>query len=330
MKLHEDKDAFQEFVQLTAQFMRVPESYVEKDYWVTRALKNLSVPEMSRHIVFKGGTSLSKAYGMINRFSEDIDLAICFGTVTGAQIKKSISKAEALVAGDLVEVLDDIRISKGSQFRKVVYQYPSVFDQEGMGQVGRHILIETNSFTTPEPAEPRPICALIAQALLEKGRAELVEQYELVEFQVMVLCVERTLVEKIFGLVRASQEQDYAHALKQKIRHVYDVCMMLRHERIKGFLDTEQFLEMVEIVADTDRRQFKGSCTWLLEPLHAACLFAEAERVWGEIAEEFYGSFKDMLYDDDIPDQDEVIQVLQRLGKCLERFHVETSTKASC
>lgn len=81
MNLHSNKEVFQEFVQFAAQAMRVPESYVEKDYWVTRALRNLSVPALSSRVVFKGGTSLSKAYNFINRFSEDIDLAVCIPLV---------------------------------------------------------------------------------------------------------------------------------------------------------------------------------------------------------------------------------------------------------
>ncbi|TPD60033.1 nucleotidyl transferase AbiEii/AbiGii toxin family protein [Emcibacter nanhaiensis] len=76
MKLHEDEEAFQELIVATAQHIGLPEVHVEKDYWVTKALKNLSESDYARDAVFKGGTSLSKAYRLIDRFSEDIDLAI--------------------------------------------------------------------------------------------------------------------------------------------------------------------------------------------------------------------------------------------------------------
>ena len=49
---------------------------VEKDWWVSRTLEIIFKMPISKHLVFKGGTSLSKAWKLINRFSEDIDLAI--------------------------------------------------------------------------------------------------------------------------------------------------------------------------------------------------------------------------------------------------------------
>src|SRR5579863_3635866 len=50
---------------------------LEKDYWVCWTLKQIfSMPEINSHITFKGGTSLSKCYNIINRFSEDCDLTI--------------------------------------------------------------------------------------------------------------------------------------------------------------------------------------------------------------------------------------------------------------
>ena len=54
----------------------LPSYSIEKDAWVTLVLRMLFTSELSEHIVFKGGTSLSKCYNLIERFSEDIDLAI--------------------------------------------------------------------------------------------------------------------------------------------------------------------------------------------------------------------------------------------------------------
>jgi predicted nucleotidyltransferase component of viral defense system len=76
MILHKNKEDFQDLVNITAEFFEIPEVYVEKDYWVTYILKNLSSSEYKDNVVFKGGTSLSKAYKLIDRFSEDIDLQI--------------------------------------------------------------------------------------------------------------------------------------------------------------------------------------------------------------------------------------------------------------
>lgn len=67
----------QTFFQESAARRGVRDTVIEKDFWVCWALERLcSVPDLADHITFKGGTSLSKAYGLIERFSEDIDLTI--------------------------------------------------------------------------------------------------------------------------------------------------------------------------------------------------------------------------------------------------------------
>ena len=79
----------------------LPEQAVEKDYWVTVVLQLLFDSELSGSIIFKGGTSLSKCGGLIDRFSEDIDLAVdprLFGQEgdpTEKQLKK-LRKASSL------------------------------------------------------------------------------------------------------------------------------------------------------------------------------------------------------------------------------------------
>ena len=74
MNLHNLKREFYDLIKNTSDYYKINETYVEKDYFVFVLLKeiNLTFP----HVVFKGGTSLSKCYGIINRFSEDIDLSI--------------------------------------------------------------------------------------------------------------------------------------------------------------------------------------------------------------------------------------------------------------
>ena len=76
MRLHESRDTYLELIQATADHGQIPAVYVEKDYWVTRVLKRLQESDYGETVVFKGGTALSKAHRLIERFSEDIDLAL--------------------------------------------------------------------------------------------------------------------------------------------------------------------------------------------------------------------------------------------------------------
>ena len=69
MILHHNKELLEEAIRAAALKLSLPVEYVEKDYWVTYALKNLANSNLANDIVFKGGTSLSKAYGLISRFS---------------------------------------------------------------------------------------------------------------------------------------------------------------------------------------------------------------------------------------------------------------------
>src|SRR3989338_1532235 len=65
------------FFDTTAEESRIPFAIIEKDFWVVWILERLfSLPDLQNHLTFKGGTSLSKVYGIIQRFSEDVDLSI--------------------------------------------------------------------------------------------------------------------------------------------------------------------------------------------------------------------------------------------------------------
>jgi predicted nucleotidyltransferase component of viral defense system len=69
MKLHQNMALFKQAVKFTAAQKGILDIYIEKDYWVTFVLYNLYKSELGKEIVFKGGTALSKCYGIIDRFS---------------------------------------------------------------------------------------------------------------------------------------------------------------------------------------------------------------------------------------------------------------------
>ena len=79
MDLHLDREAFHEIIALAADKFAYEQSHVEKDYWVSKILHDIALSEYADRTYFKGGTSLSKAYGLIDRFSEDLDLFVFTG-----------------------------------------------------------------------------------------------------------------------------------------------------------------------------------------------------------------------------------------------------------
>lgn len=89
---------FRQAVTATSEMLSIPEIFIEKDYWVTYALHAVFLDSIGEQTVFKGGTALSKCFGLIERFSEDIDLVVMHDEEeTDNQLKKKIRKISQVV-----------------------------------------------------------------------------------------------------------------------------------------------------------------------------------------------------------------------------------------
>ena len=77
MRLHENQSYFEQLILQTSDLMGIPETYIEKDYWVTYALKTLFQSDIASQAVFKGGTALVKCYHAIERFWKILMLWFC-------------------------------------------------------------------------------------------------------------------------------------------------------------------------------------------------------------------------------------------------------------
>lgn len=317
MNLHELPEQFSELIQATAENIGLPQIYVEKDYWLTKALKHLSESKHVQDVVFKGGTSLSKAFRLIDRFSEDIDLAVFSKDKGDAQRKKMLKDVEQTVNYGLTYLANDARESKGSNYRKTVYQYPREINGEEFGQASPELLIEVNAFTHPEPFELRTIRPLISDALQNLGREDLISEYSLQEFSINVLSVRRTLVEKMLGVIKDSYDENPVARLSDRIRHLYDICMILRHDEYKNFIQSEEFMPLCEICIQDERAGFFKYSDCFEKPLKSAPLFSEF-KTWRPSVEITYnGLFADLVYGDR-PTMDEIAQAINLLRDGLE------------
>jgi predicted nucleotidyltransferase component of viral defense system len=119
--LHKHKEV-PELLSILADELGILAGLIEKDYWITLVLSRLAKSKYINESVFKGGTSLSKGYNLIDRFSEDVDIAIINDNgKTGNEIKNIIRTIEKEVTSDLEELPTDDVTSKGSRFRKSVF-----------------------------------------------------------------------------------------------------------------------------------------------------------------------------------------------------------------
>ena len=309
MNLHEDKEAFAELVEVKAETIGLPQVYVEKDYWVTKALMHLSESPHFDEVVFKGGTSLSKAYRLIDRFSEDIDLAIFAGEKSNSVRKMLLKSIESATAQGLTYLKEDVRESKGSNFRKTVYQYPRSIDGDSFGQASPELIVEINSFTNPEPFESRKLQTLIAEVLAQINQSELIAQYSLEDFSINVLSVSRTLVEKMLGVIKDSYNEDPVAKLSDRIRHLYDICLILKHDEYRDFVTSDDFKSLCNICIGDEKAGFFAYSDCFDKPLIDAPLFSKFKDWRPSLNAIYTGIFADLVYGD-LPTVDEIEEAL--------------------
>lgn len=219
MFLHDNKELFEEVIFNTADFYKLPIAIIEKDYYVTLVLKEIAT--RNPDIVFKGGTSLSKCYKIIDRFSEDIDLNIMVDTKPGESKRRNL-KAHIVDAIEYCKLtlteLESIRSRR--DFNKYVIDYPTQFDTNFLKQ---HLIIETAVFFRAYPTEIKEADNFVYNYLLENKYSDIIELYDLAPFTLNVQTTDRTFVDKLFAL------GDYylADTIQGHSRHIYDLYKLL-------------------------------------------------------------------------------------------------------
>ena len=321
MKLHQLEEEFKELISLTSAEFGIADVLIEKDYWVTLALKNLSKSHLLDKVVFKGGTSLSKAHKIIYRFSEDIDLAVIVDEgITGNKITALLGKVEEACSIGFDEVKTDPRISKRGSFRKTVWHFPRVNLEGEYGDAGENILIEVNSFTTPEPHENMSISSLIADYLLKSNKSEVIDEFGLNPFTIPVLRAERTFVEKISAITKGcytSTDNTY-DVLSKNIRHFYDLSKLIEKCGSSVLQDKKVLIDLLHRVKEDDKKMDpKG--IWTEKKYKEAAVFNDFDGVWKKISSAYNGSFKNMLYGDEtLPSEKQVREAILAIAKALD------------
>ncbi len=242
MKLHKDRFSFLNIIGLIHDITGIREDILEKDYYVTLLLKELSEKQEILPAYFKGGTALYKAQKSIRRFSEDIDLTVCVDNCSKSQAKKRLETATkkylSLPRTARKELEDD---RKGSI--TAVYDYTPVVTVDADDPLQRfgYVKVEGTSFTVSEPFSILEIEPIIYTYAAEEQRVILKEQFEVMPFPIKTIRMERIFVDKIFAAEFYYERGMYFDAAK----HVYDVGVMLDLRLIQSMLgNTGLFLEM--------------------------------------------------------------------------------------
>ncbi len=296
MNLDKDREVFSQAIVQTAEYLQINPAIVEKDYYVTKMLKNLVDEE--ENIVFKGGTSLSKCYKLIQRFSEDIDLNY---DNSGEKLTEGMRKKFSKLVKDIgykldMNLVNEAEIRSRRDFNRYSFQYPSEYAMESMNPF---LIVETAIAIKSFPTEQLEADSFIYQFLLENNLNDLINQYQMKPFIVNVQSKERTFVDKVFAIC------DYylSDNIKEHSRHLYDLYKL--YPEISFGSEFEQLVKEVREVRKTSK----------------VCLSAQdeisvkqklREIVDRNIYQEDYQLItKDLLFES--IDYDEIIEVLNKL-----------------
>lgn len=226
MYLFQDKKLFADIVGRTAAFFDMSEEIIEKDYFVSLVLKELVAVDPD--IVFKGGTSLSKAYQLINRFSEDIDLSYYsvehhkIGTSRRKKLTKSIKK---ILMDKNLSIVNLEEIKSGYMVNKFEVDYGALYN--GGTVLRPTLLIETYYQFVSFPVSLIPVDNYISRMAKKAGAIELFSDFEeLVPFDMKVQTLERTFVDKIFAVCDCY----IGGRSERSSRHLYDLVFLFRKE----------------------------------------------------------------------------------------------------
>ncbi|MGN5113240.1 nucleotidyl transferase AbiEii/AbiGii toxin family protein [Aeromonas jandaei] len=302
---------------------KLPAYIIEKDYWVSQTLRILYreiAPnlkgESDKPFLFKGGTSLSKGYNLINRMSEDIDLAFSLDIlkcdpidcekITSRKARQEAAldidkQAAQFVAKYLQSQLTEhfhkldtsitIEIESHEPLNIAIY-YPKALDDGSYGNAVRpRVLLETGGRSDNHPDEVRQIEHMLGQAI-----PELFDE----KIDVLTLSAERTLLEKMFGIHTNNIKGSVAD---KHSRHLYDVVQIDSH--YPDWCQNKDLFKIVVHFCDVYYKWHAESCASALSgPIFlvpkSEDLFAAYEKDWNSMADMFPNatlpySFNDLI-----------------------------------
>jgi hypothetical protein len=249
-------------VDRTAEALGIDAAFVEKDFWVIECLRVATAVAGSLGVraIFKGGTSLSRAYDIIQRFSEDIDLLLDFpeGMSKGARDRaiKAIGEDVRLHFGIAEDKVKEDSAGTGVKRNFRLY-YPNAKSAEAITE---GVYLEIGSRGGPTPSRDVPIRSMIANhAISNLGVAES-DYEEFAPVDAHVLAPERTLIEKIALLAAAGDKFDSGDlaSLAKHGRHVYDIARLLEDPEVIQALTRMGESGIGEVATDVHERSVQA------------------------------------------------------------------------
>ena len=218
MVLHKDKKSFDIAIRAASRHFNVSPAIIEKDYYVTLVLRELAkqVPDL----LLKGGTSLSKCYKIIDRFSEDIDITLDSEHQSQGK-RKNLKYTIVEICSNLgLNLLNENETRSRRDYNCYKIDYCARHSLSGLNP---QLLVETVFIVKAFPDEIKQASSMIYDYLKAVGNDEAIAQYELEPFDIRVQTLDRTLVDKVFAVC------DYMldNKTERQSRHIYDLSRLL-------------------------------------------------------------------------------------------------------
>jgi predicted nucleotidyltransferase component of viral defense system len=314
MNLHENKNLFVSLIKDMAEKTAISEVYIEKDYWLSYALQWMSQNLNSDKVVFKGGTALSKAYRLTNRFSEDIDIAVIDAdSFTGNQLKMLIKRIAKDMSAGLEEKVIEGVTSKGSRFYKAIYLYPNLIGQDTKTAVKTgQLLIEINTYANPYPFVKQEITSFIGDFLQMANQNKYIEEYGLQPFTLNVLDKRRTMLEKLVSLLRFSFAENHKTELSKKIRHFYDLHYLANNEECQKYLQTTEFPKDLQELFAHDQTEFDEPHGWQTKIITESPLLTDFAAVWKNLRTTYQNELSNLAFAE-IPNEKLVAESFEKI-----------------
>ena len=304
MYLHEDKETFKEIIEQVSDDTGRTAIVIEKDYYVTMILRLLS--QKLSNVVFKGGTSLSKGFKAINRFSENIDLTfIPVEHMNNKKYSRALKRIENTIsAGFLMEKIEAERNDRN----KSAYVWPENESRETC-----RIKLEIGSSVRPDPFSKRSMKTYIQEYLDAKGMHNVVEEFDLQEVNVNTLDITRTFLDKVMSVKRHA----ICGTLPGKVRHIYDVTVLLDRSDIQKFLkDTEHLKQLLSLTKETDSLYLqKRNISEEYDPMRAYAFENWKQYFNDEIRNRYETLHEDLLYTSDRQSFKKAIQAFEFISQ---------------
>jgi hypothetical protein len=253
MRLFEHPDFDQAVIRAAEHFRPrgLREAIIEKDYYVTEVLRIVERDAGAR-VIFKGGTSLSKGWNLIQRFSEDIDIFLDPTAFEPHLGKKGIDR-ELKKLRQLIEQHPGLTfVEKESQTiggfgRNDRFEYAQRF--AGAGEIRNRVFVEAGTASGREPTERVRLQSYVGQFLEETGTSLGAEDEG--SFEMRLLHFRRTFVEKMF-VIHAKVEafKSTGQQIGAYARHYYDLFCLVQRPEVLAMLRSEEY---AAIKTDYDR-----------------------------------------------------------------------------